>query len=292
MKCTHPIKVKGLTVPCGQCTACRLNYSAMWALRCVLESQCHQENVFLTLTYNDEHLPKNKSVSKREMQNFLKRFRKSVSPAKVRYYLSGEYGSQYSRPHYHLLVFGIGVKNPVFEKLHWDCKFQGFWCQCKAWKDEKGESIGNCFIGSVTIASAQYVAKYVMKKRKGTDSKVYYQSLGVDPEFCLLSRRPGLGMSYFDRQQKQIYKLGYIMVNGKKFPLPRYYSTKLKERVPEYDFVCEMESYDKAMKLNQEWIKLHDKLGYNAYQYLDDQLEQMANNIQKRMELSKGVLNA
>lgn len=293
MKCSHPILVKGLTVPCGQCAACRLNFSAMWALRCVLESQGHKENVFLTLTYNDEHLPKNKSVSKREMQNFLKRFRKSVYPAKVRYYLSGEYGSQYGRPHYHVLIFGIGIRNSVFENLHWDMKYQGFWCQCKAWKDEKGKSIGNCFVGSVSVASAQYVAKYVMKKRKGKDSDFYYRNLGVDPEFCLLSRRPGIGLEYFNRNKKQIYGRGEIVVEGKKFPIPRYFMTKLRESDPKYfDWVREIESFDKAMKGHDDWNKLHNELGYNAYQYRMDQLEQMALNLQKRLELSKGALNA
>lgn len=299
MKCTHPVFVKGQDRPCGQCTACRLNYSAMWALRCVLESQDHKDNVFLTLTFDEQHLPEDKSVSKREMQNFMKRFRKSVSPAKVRFYLSGEYGSQKNRPHYHLLIFGIGVNHPVFEDLHWDMKFQGFWCKCKAWKDKHGKSIGNCFIGSVTIASAQYVAKYVMKKRKGKGSNKYYQDLGVEPEFCLSSRRPGIGLNYLKRQFEQLKRLGYISVEGKRFPIPRYFLQKMKEMDSDFKLWSELQSYIKQVKKNEEYSNLQDEfidkygIRYSKmlYHYLYDQLEQTAMNIERRMNLSKGALN-
>lgn len=293
MKCTHPIMVKGLTVPCGQCTACRLNYSAMWALRCVLESQEHKDNVFLTLTYDEEHLPENKSVSKREMQNFMKRFRKSVSPAKVRFYLSGEYGSQKNRPHYHLLIFGIGVNHPVFENLHWDMKYQGFWCTCKVWKDENGKSLGHCFIGSVSIASAQYVAKYVMKKRRGKGSKKYYQDLGVDPEFCLSSRRPGIGMNYLKKMSKQLMNLEYISVEGKRFPLPRYFIQKLKEQNSDFALRSKVKNYLRQVSENERKDEIYNRVkNYNLYfKYLYDQLEQTAMNIERRMNLAKGALN-
>lgn len=294
MKCRHPIFVKGQSFPCGQCTSCRLNYSAMWALRCVLESQEHVDNVFLTLTYNEDHLPENKSVSKRVMQNFMKRFRKSVSPAKVRFYLSGEYGSEKNRPHYHLLVFGIGVNHPVFENLHWDMKYQGFWCTCKAWKDEQGESLGHCFIGSVSIASAQYVAKYVMKKRKGKDSKKYYQDLGVDPEFCLCSRRPGIGMNYLKKMSKQLMHTEYISVEGKRFPLPRYFIQKLKEQNPDFALYSQASKILRQMSENEKKDKIYNRIKDTKfyYQYLYDQLEQTAMNIEKRMNLAKGALNA
>lgn len=293
MKCTHPIMVKGLKVPCGQCTSCRLNFSSMWALRCVLESQEYKDNVFLTLTYDEDHLPENKSVSKREMQNFMKRFRKSVYPAKVRFYLSGEYGSQKNRPHYHLLIFGIGVNHPVFENLRWDMKYQGFWCTCKAWKDEKGKSLGHCFIGSVSIASAQYVAKYVMKKRKGKGSKKYYQDLGVDPEFCLCSRRPGIGMNYLKKMSKQLMHTDYISVEGKRFPLPRYFIQKLKEQDPDYVLRSMVKNYLHQVSENDRKDKIYDRVrNYSLYfRYLYDELEQTAMNIEKRMNLAKGALN-
>ena len=49
--------VKYIPIPCGRCIGCRLKYSRDWADRCMLEAQYHEHNVFLTLTYDDSHLP-------------------------------------------------------------------------------------------------------------------------------------------------------------------------------------------------------------------------------------------
>lgn len=291
MRCTHPVRIGYAVRPCGQCMACRLNYSSMWAVRCVMESLGYKENVFLTLTFDDEHLPKDKSVSKETLQKFMKRFRKSVYPAKVRFFGSGEYGDKEKRPHYHLLIFGIGLKNPVFYDLRWDMKHCGFWCKCKAWLDDKGHSIGHAFIGTVTIASAEYVAKYVVKKHKGKDAKSYYEKLGVQPEFSLSSRRPGIGLDYLLKNEKQILHNGYISIEGKKFPLPRYYQEKLKENVLFYELFMSGESFEGAQADNERFAALDEALD-NPYQYLQDENKQRALNLKKRMSLSnKGVLN-
>ena len=118
MICTSPISIKGdngyMFVPCGQCIACRINHAKEWATRIYGESRMHDENIFLTLTYDDEHLPKDNSVHKDEVQRFMKRLRKAVYPDKVRYFLCGEYGGQFGRPHYHVILFGLSG----FDTLH------------------------------------------------------------------------------------------------------------------------------------------------------------------------------
>lgn len=288
--CTHPIQLGHNTVPCGQCKECRIRYATSWAVRCVLESQKHKENVFLTLTFNDEHLPPNRSLDKKTLQKFLKRFRKQVYPAKVRFFASGEYGKcEGKRPHYHLLVFGIGIKNPVFENLRWDYKHQGFWCDCKAWKDERGDSIGNCFIGTITIKSAYYVAKYSVKKLTGQLGKEYYEQRGVIPEFSLSSRRPGIGLDYLESQQDTILKKNCIGINGSKYPIPRYFHKKLKESLPFYELYLSGQSFEQALKDRKEWFKLYDELD-DPYTYLRDRNIQRDRNLQKKQEIMKGVL--
>ena len=99
-------------VPCGKCIGCRLDYSRKWAIRCVLEAQMHKENCFLTLTYDDEHLPKGEKLEKEEMQKFWKRLRKATG-TKIRYYMAGEYGTEGGRPHYHACVFGWKPRDTV-----------------------------------------------------------------------------------------------------------------------------------------------------------------------------------
>lgn len=288
MKCNHPIMLQGYTVPCGQCRACRINYASNFALRCVMESLGYKENVFLTLTYDDAHMPKNRSVDVAVFQKFMKRFRKSIYPAKCRFYGAGEYGSKSMRCHYHILIFGIGVSNPVFENLSWDYKHNGFWCTCKAWKDEKGAPLGHCFIGTVTIKSAQYVAQYVLKKWKGKGAKEHYESLGIKPEFCLASRRPGIGLAYLEANRETIIAKGYISLAGSKYPLPRYYQNKLKEAVPFYALIQSGEAFERAQKDGRDFLHLKEILD-DPYQYIQDVKKQRERNIEKRIEM-RGVL--
>ena len=44
-------------LPCGQCEGCRLTYSRRWADRCMLELQSHTDAWFVTLTYDNDHVP-------------------------------------------------------------------------------------------------------------------------------------------------------------------------------------------------------------------------------------------
>ena len=95
-----------ITIPCGKCIGCRLAHSRSWAVRCVHESTLHEHNCFLTLTFDDDHLPSDHSVHVRDVQLFLKRLRKSLGDTKVRFFACGEYGAKNDRPHYHLIIFG------------------------------------------------------------------------------------------------------------------------------------------------------------------------------------------
>ena len=96
---------KFVVLPCGQCYACRIAKSREWASRCVMESKLHKENCFITLTYNDEHLPSDLSLQKDDFTKFIKRLRKNTGD-KIRYYACGEYGDLYQRPHFHACLFG------------------------------------------------------------------------------------------------------------------------------------------------------------------------------------------
>ena len=108
-----------ISIPCGKCIGCRLDYSRTWADRCMLESQYHKNNWFLTLTYDNDHLPEQRpgspvhSLQKRDMQLFMKRLRKRFPNDKIRFFGCGEYGSKSCRPHYHLLLFGVPFEDLV-----------------------------------------------------------------------------------------------------------------------------------------------------------------------------------
>lgn len=244
MNCSHPIKIMNkrgeyISVPCGQCLACRLNYGRDWAVRITAEAKLHEANIFLTLTYDDEHLPENNSLVKKHVSDFMKRLRKHVG--QVRFFASGEYGDIFGRPHYHLIVFGLPINSPVFIDRVWDNKAKGYYCRCKCWP------FGHCYVGNVTVDSARYVARYTVKKVKGKGSKEYYESLGLVPEFALMSRRPGIGAAYADKYADELSHFGTVMQNGKPCPLPRFF----KERV---DYAVGFDEMIEAMKKHNKWL--------------------------------------
>ena len=102
-----------LRMPCGRCSHCRLKRSREWAIRCMHEASLYvptvdnpsgRGNCFITLTYNNAHLPEHDSLCKRDFQLFMKRLRKRFGSG-IRYYMCGEYGGKYGRPLYHALLF-------------------------------------------------------------------------------------------------------------------------------------------------------------------------------------------
>lgn len=75
-----------LKLPCGTCTGCRLERARQWAMRCMDEASLHKDNSFITLTFNNEHLPSNRSLDVSIFQRFMKRLRKEVAPLRLRFF--------------------------------------------------------------------------------------------------------------------------------------------------------------------------------------------------------------
>ncbi|AXL15226.1 replication initiator protein [Microviridae sp.] len=232
---------KQLEVPCRQCIGCRLEYSRQWAMRITHEQQLHKENAFITLTYDPEHLPGH-SLDKREWQLFLKKFRKALHPKKIRFFMAGEYGGQpelgrkFGRPHFHAIIFGwYPEKNdlsPVKKTNTGQILYHSDYLS-KIWGK------GFVSVGSVTFESAAYVARYVTKKITGEIAEEHYtdidfstgESIKLEPEFTLASRRPGIGGDWFKKYKKDLEK-GFITVRGKKMNAAKFYDKKFDEIDP------------------------------------------------------------
>ena len=82
---------------CGQCLHCRISAARVWIHRLLLESRCHESSAFITLTYDDEHLPEDRQVDPLEMQLFMKRVR-YYAGKQIRFFGVGEYGHKDYRP--------------------------------------------------------------------------------------------------------------------------------------------------------------------------------------------------
>jgi hypothetical protein len=219
-----------VTLPCGGCIGCRLDRARQWAVRCMHEAKCHNDNSFITLTYNDENLPYNGSIVKRDLQLFFKRLRKSLEPVKIRYFACGEYGDSSFRPHYHALVFGY---RPHDQKLHTESDGKQLYTSqslAKVW------TAGNHLIGDVTYDSARYVASYINKRVTGDAANDHYVTVdpytgelyNITPEFVLMSRGRGIGRDWFDRYYIDYYNNDYLIVNGSKQTIPKYYDKLLE----------------------------------------------------------------
>lgn len=218
MKCLHKVRTKYGYVDCGQCMACRLNYARMWAIRIMCEAKMHTEMCFLTLTYDDAHLPRPPSVIKRDLQLFFKRLRKK---AEIRYYAAGEYGDKYERPHYHVALFGVPIDSLLFLNRRYDPKKKVWFAYMKEWP------FGHVAVGRLTEDSANYVARYITKKVKGKGSKSYYKEKGLEPEFCLMSRNPGIGLEFVQAYYNFLKNNKFLIFKGKKVALPRYFFEKV-----------------------------------------------------------------
>ena len=170
MLCKNPFMQGDLPFGCGQCLPCRINRKRLWTNRIVLESLNHEKNCFITLTYDEQHHPKDGSLDISHYQKFLKRLRRAITPRKVRYFFVGEYGEQTQRPHYHAALFGVGEED---SELIDHCWGRGF-----------------TMIGDLNKDSAQYITGYVTKKMTQEDDK---RLEGRHPEFARMSLRPGIG---------------------------------------------------------------------------------------------------
>ena len=189
--------MKGRAFPCLKCPACLSNRKRIWTHRLILERTQHGDAAFVTLTYDDQQLPKTNSglptLAPEHVRNWLKRIRKRVAPLRLRFYLAGEYGETTWRPHYHVALFGFPTclrgrtqrpfNKPFGRPLWHDCCPQCFLVG-DSWTH------GDVDLGMLETDSAQYVCGYVTKKMTHRSD---VRLRGREPEFARMSNRPGIG---------------------------------------------------------------------------------------------------
>ena len=244
MPCFHPItaynKIYGgltwklsesngttTTVSCKQCTGCRQEYSRQWAMRNMHEASLWLNNIFVTLTYDNENLPKHNTLIKKDFQDFMKRLRKKKhanTNNPIRYYQCGEYGEKFGRPHYHAILFNTNFRDREIIQGH-----KGL-TQSETLSKLWGK--GHSSIGDVTFQSAAYVAGYVQKKINGQQKETHYAIVDHETgeyfgqrqqEYSTMSRRPGIAGSWFAKHKDDVYPSDNIHINGKEMKPPKYY---------------------------------------------------------------------
>jgi len=230
--CTNSIRLKDFSfrVPCGKCLPCQKKRRSEWSLRLEHEYMFSDSAFFITLTYDDNSLPRTKegypTLVKKDVQNYIKRLRndhvryvtkelkiskkevKNVSKP-IRYYAVGEYGSKTRRPHYHILLFNYDIANisPLTNQ----------------WKNTNTNMPhGHVDIGTVTASSINYVTKYMFKPFARKDKRIR--------PFSLMSKKPIIGQAYIDNYGSYHVQNEDLEVrdqNGRLRRLPKAYMYRL-----------------------------------------------------------------
>jgi len=309
MRCVYVLR--GGSFPCGQCMPCRIRRRREWTHRILLESKKHSVNSFLTLTYDNEHLPFTSSPDgapglptldleevTRWRKAFTERFRRLYSSG-IRYYLIGEYGDRTQRPHYHAALFGVSPDHlPLVHET---------WTKCAPERATLTE---------MTTERAQYLAGYVTKKMTKKDDPRLF---GRFPEFARMSLKPGIGhdaaldvldsfltsSQFLDFLKSEGDVPSFLKANGRAFPVGRYLRSKQREKLG-YDE--SPYSFDKARRQkfleNKEYAKLRsvyeatgsvaayfeEKNGFHhstSSCSSDEIIKQMERNIEARYALNR-----
>ena len=250
---------------CGQCMDCRLAYSRDWAVRCSLEASMHEHNYFVTLTYDDNTLPRGEYIDyngdiydsqlvRRDIQLFIKNLREwervHNGNTGIKVFYCGEYGGQTSRPHYHICLFGVSeipdlkffakrgnykfYKSSLYEQF-WSIKQPGMPDILRGFVD----------ISDVTFDSIAYTARYITKKQQGLMKKnflEFWESLDPASRWTLevrkqpfvgMSLKPAIASEYYEKHKLQIRSEDLVKYQKKydifKSRPPRYFD-KLFER--------------------------------------------------------------
>jgi len=227
------------TTPCGGCIGCRMDRMRLWTERTKSEAR-KGRNAFVTLTYDEEHLRYKDnqiqpSLDKEQMRKWLDNIRHQIKNMKLpegcrknyAYYVIGEYGGKFKRPHYHAIILGLDYKDceKLFKKL---------------WKNGMIKS------EPVEQGSIRYVLDYSMKNINGKMAMEMYDNQGIERPFCLVSK--GYGKDYIQEHRDEINRTGYIQSGQRKIIVPTYY----KNLYLKYD-------EESIRSREEERLKIHQK---------------------------------
>ncbi|QCS36519.1 replication initiator protein [Capybara microvirus Cap3_SP_443] len=280
-------------IPCGQCIQCRLDKSRKWANRMMAEARCWDHNYFVTLTYDDNHLPirdwfhdedgsiqEGVTLLPDEISKFMKKLRvyyeRRTGKTGIRFFGCGEYGEKSGRPHYHIILFNCELDDlKPYKATECGPLFNSAFLE-SIWSDEYGQK-GYVTVAPFTWDTGAYVARYIMKKQLGPPAYSYYNEHRKIPEYVIMSRNPGIGKFYYDQKKDEIYETDEIIIHkhgatikakpGKYFD--GYYAAEEPEKMEVIKRKRERAGYMSELEQRRQ-------SGLTAQEYRDLQAESMA----------------
>lgn len=270
-KGTYYTDIPPKEIPCGKCLGCKIDKAKEWAVRCVLEAKQWECNEMLTLTYDQEHVPKAINEETGEVVETLKpedvdtfldslrtHWRRNYQWEGIRKFEAGEYGTKRERPHYHILLFNFKVFD---KKLGWINKKGN--PQYVSDEITKLWGKGLCTLEPVNYETCEYVARYLLKKQKA-DDEVYE---GRVREYTKQSTRPGIGKLFFENRKEDIYETQKIWIptqkKVKQVRPPKYFDNLLKQQ--------DEETYNRCKQARRELMKLKQEILAQQTQLSEDE---------------------
>jgi len=258
-------------IRCGMCNGCKADHARDWAIRCYHESQMHHVSCFVTLTYDEEHLPACGSLDKRDLQQFWKALRKKLN-VPIRYFAAGEYGTKKGRPHYHAIIFGWmpSKRYPV------DISDKGHIQYTHPILQSAWQKRGRIVFTDFDPSCARYVAHYTADKLKSYAADTIDPETGLrpyekldkqtgeiwqlQPEFQVSSLKPAIGLRWLEKYWMEVFPKDTVIMDGKEYPPPRFYYKWLAENQESVHQHVRQKRIEQTRALPYErGIRLHQK---------------------------------
>lgn len=247
-------------VGCGSCGACKHNKRSEWSFRIKQEARHADSLYFLTLTYHDSTLKHTDNflptLVPSHLQTFLKDIRKEqakLSDRTLRFFGVGEYGTLYSRPHYHVLLFNL------IPELSCPGKLTEIWWHGIVHKEILDQGL------------THYATKYHVTTENG-ERHLSYTDDRVN-EFTRSSNKPpdggmygGIGYQYInthgDYHRKT--KTTFVINDGFKQKMPKYYFDAIFKDLSDVEKAkMREESFKRFSEKESKELKRLSEIGYD-----------------------------
>lgn len=228
-----PLGTENLKIPCGKCLGCRSDRALAWASRSEQEASRWKHNIFLTLTYDDDHEPRGGHLAPEDLTRFLKRLRtdrernrhhhKQTQP-KLRYLACGEYGERRGRPHYHAILYDCDFMDRTRRSsvLYSSETLTALWGN------------GLALYGDADGGAAAYIAAYALKAvwKHWNTNEGYADEYGEwhpKPQpYFRVSTRPPIGATWLQANATDLQHGYLIKRDGRRTKVPRTYLNRLE----------------------------------------------------------------
>lgn len=231
-------KFRIVVVPCGKCQDCARVRARDWKVRLYHHSIMRGDALFVTLTYNDEHLEDNQ-LDYSHFQLFMKRLRKLFPSREIEFFCAGEYGKDSLRRHYHCLIYGIRpeeVFSRFFCRSRRDKRIKVYLskllekCWCTEFSSKTDDYDPKTLRGYVSVSRvlqgdarvSGYVAGYIISKSSPGHKQEINES-GLVPEFHHMSLKRPIGKSYYVKYCEQMFREDFCWFDCRKLPIPKAY---------------------------------------------------------------------